>query len=172
MPFFNGRHDQVQLYSETLDTLQCAIVSVSGPFAIVVDMNAPLPCHDALSRHWYRRHPFNTHNYLLHDFLSHTELIVSNFMFAQNCGYTYFNVNTKSYIDHVFIPEYFANCVNGCHIMSNMENNTSDHHPMSLWVQVNVNNQGEVTASKVPSHPRMNWSNSHACDIYTQYMCM
>ena len=65
LPFYNGRNDQLQVYSETLAILQCAIAKVNGPFIIVGDMNAALPMQEQLARQWHRLRPFNPHCYIL-----------------------------------------------------------------------------------------------------------
>ena len=45
MPFFNGSHDQTELYVETLEILQEFLNTYSpdGPVVIMGDFNTPLP---------------------------------------------------------------------------------------------------------------------------------
>ena len=106
MPYGHG--DQIELYSETLDILQSTIDNMEpSPLMIVGDMNADLPKAPEINRHWYRQHPYNKHSYILYDFLRSNELMVSNFNFHQDVSYTYFNITTRSYIDHVF---YIGTC--------------------------------------------------------------
>lgn len=116
-------------------------------------MNAPLPSQNMLNKYWYRRHPFNNHSYLLHDFLSGNDLCVSNFMFDQNCNNTYFNANSRSYIDHIFIPQYFMSNIKSCSIMSELESNVSDHFPVSICMKLNVNSQDNAfgNVDRMPS---------------------
>ena len=92
LPHYNGMHDQIELFSETLDILQASIDDMEpSPLMIVGDMNATLPSNNQLVRNWYRKHPYNRHSYILYDFLCNNELIVANFNFKQNTSYTYCN---------------------------------------------------------------------------------
>ena len=77
---------------------------------------------------------------------------------------------------HVFTPNYFADNVKECKIMSDMsDSTTSDHFPVSsLTVELNIETDSNVNVNdylySVPSFPRVNWSDSHACERYTQYI--
>ena len=169
LPHYDGRNEQLQVYSETLAILQCAIAEVNGPFIIVGDMNAALPMQEQLVRQWHRLRPFNPHSYVLHDFLCENDMIVANFMFPQRLSYTYFNAISSSYIDHIFIPAYFINNVKECSILCDLDYNTSDHFPMSLKIELRVNCDKPCSASleRVPSYPKVNWSNCGSQRLYS-----
>ena len=56
---------------------------------------------------------------------------MANFLFKQPCDYTYFTNNTKSYIDHVFIPGHLVDKVKNCTIIQHTPDHVSDHLPLS-----------------------------------------
>ncbi|KAK2144805.1 hypothetical protein LSH36_729g01005 [Paralvinella palmiformis] len=103
LPYYNDHNDQFQLYHETLDILQSATECKElSPMLNVRDMNANLPRHVQFSGYCYRQHPYNKHSYILYDCFRNNELKSSNFNFDQDVSYTYFNITSHSYIDHVF----------------------------------------------------------------------
>ena len=129
LPHYNGMHDQIELFSETLDILQASIDDMElSPLMIIGDMNATLPSNNQLVRNWYRKHPYNGHSYILYDFLCNNELIVANFNFKQNTSYTYCNAGTKSYIDHVFLSPKAGDLISQCRIIDDLFDNVSDHY--------------------------------------------
>ena len=70
MPYFNGSRDQLELYSETLSALQCSIDSSDpSPIMVIGDLNADLPRHIGLNRHWHKSRPFNAHSLLMYNFM-------------------------------------------------------------------------------------------------------
>ena len=121
LPYYNGLSAQNELYSETLDILKSVIDDIGpAPLMIVGDMNAALPSQVEISRRWYRLHPYNKHSYILYDFLRSNELVVANFCSTQGVNYTYYNVVSRSYIDHVFVSRHTGDIVKSCLIISDL----------------------------------------------------
>ena len=163
MPHFNGQSDQIELYSETLDILQSTIDNMElSPLMIVADMNAALPKVPEINRHWYRQHPYNKHSYILYDFLRNNELMVSNFNFHQDVSYSYFIINTRSYIDHVFTSARVNDMVTHCHIMH-------DLHHTTLQLSIDGSKVPDnVCGNNLPNYPRINWSDTRSCLRYKE----
>ena len=174
LPYYKGTHDQIQCYNETLSTLQCLLDTMEpSPVLIVGDMNTTLPQQQSLSRHWHRMYPHNNNSYILYDFLRNNELSVSNFAFEQGVNYTYFNAQSRSYIDHVFVSKYADNLVKSCKIMYEMSDNISDHYPICTSLVLSVHDMqnfgnNEETFFNVPIYDRIDWSNHDICTIYQQ----
>ena len=82
LPYHNGTVDQLDLFGETIQTLQAFMDNHEGePFMIVGDMNASLPQQRHLGRKWYRQSPYNHNSLMLFDFICDNELYVTNFGF-------------------------------------------------------------------------------------------
>ena len=83
LPYNNHTQEQMDLYIETLDLLQCLLetASMKGPTVIVADMNTTLPQMETLSPYWYKKSPFSYRSALLHDFLLANDLIVANYCY-------------------------------------------------------------------------------------------
>ena len=110
---------------------------------------------------------------MLHDFIIDNNLKVANFEFEQPVGYTYWNGSRVSYIDHVFVSSYAMHSVESCTIMSDVNDNISDHHPIKTVISVSVSsdNISDNIAScnnSVPVYPRVNWSDHHVRLQYQQ----
>ncbi|KAK2143702.1 hypothetical protein LSH36_819g02040 [Paralvinella palmiformis] len=79
LPYYDGKADQIQLYSETLDILQGCIDSCDmSPVMAVGDMNLALPRDALLPTNWYRKHPFTAHSLFRYDFLLQNDLYIGN----------------------------------------------------------------------------------------------
>ena len=127
MPYFNGSRDQLELYSETLNALQCSIDSSDpSPIMVIGDLNADLPRHIGLNRHWHKSRPFNAHSLLMYNFMVDNELYVANHSFPQQINHTYHKGRDTTYIDHVLVSTFLD--INSCGIMCDIDN-VSDHYP-------------------------------------------
>ena len=133
LPCDDRTNDSLDLYSDTLDQLQSLIDAgdPTVPVIVVGDMNASLPKAELIPKTWYKKYPYSKRSLLLYEFLSDSECVVANFLFKQPCDYTYFRNNTKSYIDHVFIPGHLVDKVKNCTIIQHTPDNVSDHLPLS-----------------------------------------
>ena len=178
MPYLNGTVEQIGLYSETIDKLQAIIDECNGtPIMIVGDMNASLPQSNELSRNWHKQHPFTSHSLLLYDFICDNDLYVSNFQFSQMCNYTYEKGGHRSYIDHVIMSQYMANCVSDCKIVFD-DLQTSDHLPIRTNVELEVEIDVHVGSCKsdgssndaVRVCPIVNWDNRDVSKKYSELM--
>ena len=143
MPFYTGSSDQIELYVETLDILQAAVVKcgASSPLMIVGDFNTSLPPSILLRGNWHRSQPFTQYSYVLYEFLCHNNFGVANFAFNQNNNYTYFKGKNISYIDHCVIVSHFMDNVKNCEILSDIPDNCSDHFPIVTWCNLDVKNR-------------------------------
>ena len=173
MPHYNGSMEQIELYSETIDELQDMVDACGTPYVIVGDMNATLPQKTFIQRNWHKKRPFNSNSMLMYDFLMNNELHVANFNFNQPVNYTYFSKHAQSYIDHMFISQNAWEYVLDCKIMSDMQDNVSDHFPLCLSVKLPVNityNDNDLSDS-INKFPRINWSDNSLCSQYSSLVC-
>ena len=178
LPYYNGTADQTSLYNETLDKLQCLVDDCSGsPVVIMGDMNANLPLHSQLTRHWYRSHPFTSHSLMLHDFLVDNDLCVANFSSDQSVNYTYIKGNTKSYLDHAFVSKHNTDCIKNCKIDNCNWAGISDHLPIRLTYQLHldacVSDIQSVKTEKIqvcPKYPKINWDNPKCRQMYVGHL--
>ena len=111
-----------------------------------------LTCRDTPNSqsYWYRQHPYNKHSYILYDILRNNELSSSNFNFAQNVSYTYFNATSQSYIDHVFTSTGAGDIIKRCSILSDLPTNVSDHYPLLTTAEIQVQSNIKHKSSKLP----------------------
>lgn len=95
MPHYTGAASQINLYSQTLEDIQC-IIDTNDPSPVLFsgDMNASMPKSQQLSTKWYRSHPFTRHSLLLYDFACQHVLYCCNYDYPQRINYTY---STKCY---------------------------------------------------------------------------
>ena len=121
MPYYNGKGEQFEKYIETLDTLQSVVelYGVDTPCMLCGDFNTNLPQHRSLDKLWYKHHPFNEYSALLYDFICDNDMYISNFSFKQRSNHTYFKGHTKSYIDHVIVPNRISSYIKECIILDN-----------------------------------------------------
>ena len=173
LPYFNGSADQIDLYGETLQTLQVVLDSHQGePLMVVGDMNASLPQQQPLARNWHRKQPFNVHSLMLFDFICDNDLCVGNFGFTQSVNYTYSKGRNTTYIDHVLIPRHLQHTLINCKIMNDSTYNTSDHLPIHSCVVINYEQTSNVPdvdhSSRIPVFPRLDWSDADMRDLYKQ----
>ena len=131
---------------------------------IVGDMNAPLPTTAELSRCWYRKHPYNKHGFVLYLFFRSKDLEI-------DVPYTVFNTTSNTYIDHVFSSNFAADAIKSCSIISNSALNVSDHYPLHTLIELCFKDDAISDVSNdAPSFPRINWSDSQICSLYSQYV--
>ena len=169
MPYYDGSRNRIKQYSETLEDIQ-QIIDNNDPSPVLLagDMNAPLPVGKQISRQWYKMHPFHQHSLLLYDFLANNDLYCCNFDFNQNVNYTYFKNGHKSYIDHVFLSNFASGQLQGCHILSSLADNVSDHFPIQSNLNVTLNNQNCPVKTNSPiNYPKLDWSNINLRNKYT-----
>ena len=55
----------------------------------------------------------------------------------------YYKGDTVSYIDHVIIPKYCAQMLDYCKILSDAENNVSDHLAISVAISISIGKPDE-----------------------------
>ena len=133
------------------------------------DMNASIPKTDKLNRNWYKSHPYNGNSMLLYDLIVDNNLTVSNFNFDQSVEYTFFNKNNRSYIDHVLASEKAWDWMVSCRIRDDFPDNTSDHFPVISRINLPLlASRKECSGQNMPTHPRINWSDSDMCQRYSE----
>ena len=157
-----------------MDILQSAIDNMApSPMMIVGDMNAPLPTTAELSRCWYRKHPYNKHGFVLYVFLRSKDLEIVDFNFKQDVPYTVFNSTSNTYIDHVFSSNFAADAIKSCSIISNSALNVSDHYSLHTLIELCFKDDAISStdvSNDAPSFPRINWSDSQICSLYSKYV--
>ena len=75
---------------------------------------------------------------LLYDFICSNNLINCNLSYPQKVNHTYAKGSHKSYIDHIFVSDYFLSAVTQCVILSDCPDNTSDHFPIKLSLKLDA----------------------------------
>ena len=163
----------MDLYIETLDLLQCLLetASAKGPTIIVGDMNTTLPQMETLSPYWYKKSQFSYRSALLHDFLLANDLIVANYCYHQHFNYTYQKGNSVSYIDHIFVPDWFIDRITNCVILHNNGNNVSDHFAVQCDISITTEQVKESHNSQGnKSFPKINWDDPEIQQIYSEAM--
>ena len=153
-----------ECFLEILDKLQVLVDNSEPdcPTILVGDMNTCLPDEPQLDSVWYKRRPYSERNLILYNFLSNNNLCVGNFNFAQKVNFTYQRSNARSYIDHVFAPEYIMNSIEACTIIEEDANNINDHLPLSTVIMLKSlqSKHGDV------SFPRPKWHDSNFQNLY------
>ena len=86
--------------------------------------------------------------------------MVANFLFNQEVNFTYKHECDSSYIDHVLIPEYVADMVKECKILSNHIDNTSDQFAVHLSIDLPyvMLTDNKALKQNIYSIPRPNWN--------------
>ena len=131
----------------------------SSPIMILGDFNTTLPQFTQLSRYWYRQ------SFMLYEFLTNNELYVANFDFKHNVNYTYFKGDVSSYIDHCVVSGQLRECVSKCRILSDNHDATSDHYPLEILVnlqiqaEVNVDFKNSFNSLGNNNNVYVNWRN-------------
>ena len=153
-----------ECFLEILDKLQVLVDNSEPdcPTILVGDMNTCLPDEPQLDSGWYKRRPYSERNLILYNFLSNNNLCVGNFNFAQKVNFTYQRSNARSYIDHVFAPEYIMNSIEACTIIEEDANNISDHLPLSTVIML----KSLQSKHDDVSFPRPKWHDSNFQNLY------
>lgn len=141
MPFYNSQISQTELYTETIDILQCSIDQYGNvaPVQILGDFNVKLPQYDvSKSKTWFRTNGFNRHSLIMHDFLLSNNLYIADQCFKQRNEFTYFSHkrNVFTWIDHIAISSQSLSNVQSCEICDMDCLNTSDHLPVRLVLKI------------------------------------
>ena len=139
------------------------------PYVMVGDMNATLPQKTFIQRNFHKKRPFNSNSILMYDFLMNNELHMANFNFNQPVNYTYFSKHAQSYINHMFISQNAWGYVLDCKILSDIQDNVSDHFPLCLSVKlpVNITYKDNDFSDNINKFPRINWSDNLLCSQYS-----
>ena len=170
LPFYNGRAEQIGLYSETLSELQGLIDTCETPFLVVGDMNAPLPNHLPSNRKWHLHPPYTKHSMILHDFVMDNELTIVNHSFPQKVHHTYSKGGYKSYIDHVLCSENMVDSITLCSIGCDDFDNTSDHLPLVVKMELPASQgtEADITnrSNPLPVYPKAKWADE---DVRASY---
>ena len=124
-PYENGTIEQTEMYIETLNKVKVLVESLIGPVIVIGDFNTVLPDRDMLSDYWFKVKPFSNRSAILYDAIVENNMCVANFVFNQKVNYTYFKAGSKSYIDHVLIPQYCIKMLEQCTILYDDGSNTS-----------------------------------------------
>ena len=140
LPFNDSTLGNTELFIDILENLQCIIDQCDNQAPIIVmgDTNTVLPSEQILKDRWYSKKPYNKHSAIFYEFLKENEMTVANFMFPQDINYTYHQGEKCSYIDHVIIPEYFSENITECRILSNAQDNVSDHISISITFSLQI----------------------------------
>ena len=102
---------------------------------------------------------------MLYEFLTNNELYVANFDFKHNVNYTYFKGDVSSYIDHCVVSGQLRECVSKCRILSDNHDATSDHYPLEILVnlqiqaEVNVDFKNSFNSLGNNNNVYVNWRN-------------
>ena len=170
MPFFNGSADHIELYVEVLDILQDVLDThaANSPMMIMGDFNAALPQSNQLMENWHRLRPFNQHSVLLYDFVSNNSLVVSNFDFSQDVNYTYYKSNCRTYIDHCMVTSRTELVVKDCSILSNLADNTSDHFPVAIELEIDISQSEDDGVSMNNTYQQVNWNQKGMKEAYLE----
>ena len=158
-----------ECFLEILDKLQVLIDNSEPdcPTILVGDMNTCLPDEPQLDSGWYKRRPYSKRSLILYNFLSNNNLCVGNFNFAQKVNFTYQGSNARSYIDHVFAPEYIMNSIEACTIIEEDANNISDHLPLSTVIMLkSLQSKHDDERSVNVSFPRPKWHDLNFQNLY------
>ena len=177
LPYNDNTKEQTQIFIETLDQLQCMMDNncANIPTLIVGDMNTVLPENEFLCDNWYSRKPFNSNSGILYDFLNYNKMCVANFMCQQDNLYTFKRGKLQSYIDHVCINEYLCDMILDCKIISQHEDNLSDHLPLSTMLALSVSIPIDQSCPKKYESskifPKPNWQDLSFQEKYKVKVC-
>ena len=96
------------------------------------------------------------------------KLSVANFDLKHRVNYTYFKGNRQSYIDHCLVSSQLSKCITSCNIRSDMKDCTSDHFPVDITVNVDIEHRksAETVNRDKHSFSRFNWSNKLVKETY------
>jgi hypothetical protein len=130
-------------------------------------MNTVLPQREMLGNNWASKYPFKRRSHILYDFLADNNLLVANFCFEQERNYTFFRNDVSSYIDHIFIPDHLLENVAQCTILSLEADNTGDHLPVSINLDVKVPSTKQECYPEINKYPRPLWDK---CDFKNAYV--
>ena len=84
-------------------------------------------------------------------------------------NYTYHQGEKCSYIDHVIIPEYFSENITECRILSNAQDNVSDHMAISITFSLQIHYPlGKNIHRKEYLFPRARWTDPDFLCHYTK----
>ena len=158
LPFYNWSAEQIESYMDTLNKIQC-LIDICGentPVMVTGDFNTTLPQADTLVLNWYKRKPFNRNSALLYSFINDNNMCVPNFLFNQHVNFTYSNVISSSYIDHMLVPEYVSDMITDCKILSGDVDNLIDHFAISLSMNLPVNIE-KIDGDKNPDFAKIRY---------------
>ena len=161
LPFYDSSEGNTELYIDTLVSLQCVLDECDNQASTIImgDTNTVLPQDEMLTDRWFRKRPYSKWSGMLCDFLNQNEMTVDNFMFKQKVSHTYQQGDKQSYIDHMFVPQYFSENITDCKILSEDLDNMSDHTAVSMAVKVPViESQSAGSQKKNYKFPHARWA--------------
>ena len=170
LPYDDNNVLTYESYMNVIQEIQGFVDNCDSPCMIVGDFNTRLPQSSSLSNKWYKRRPFTKRSVLLYDFICDNQLYVANFSYHQNVNYTFFNSVSRSYIDHVLVPEYLQENVLDCSIQEVCADNTSDHLAIQCSLKLSVSrpkDSEECELSLCPKYPRPKWDDTRVRARYT-----
>ena len=159
--FYDSSEGNTELYIDTLVSLQCVLDECDNqaPTIILGDTNTVLPQDEMLTDRWFQKRPYFKWSGMLYDFLNQNEMTVANFMFKQKVSHTYQQGDKQSYIDHMFVPQYFSENIMDCKILSEDLDSMSDHTAVSMAVKVPViESQSAGSQKKNYKFPHARWA--------------
>ena len=172
LPCNDSKPETMELYIQCLDQIQSVIDNCANnaPFIIMGDFNTTLPDEDTLKENWFCNKPYKPRSAVLYELISSNEMCVANFLFQQDVSHTFSSVNGSSYIDHIIIPTYMCDRVLSCEILHSNSDNTSDHCPvrvdLDIRVDHTVSSSNKNPTNPLPFFPRPRW---HDCDFQKLY---
>ena len=116
--------------------------------------------HVTSSSKWYTQSGYNQHSRIMYYFMCSNEMVSLDLKYQQTTKYTYFCIKSGVYtwIDHVLSTNYDTENVQSCCIEPLIDNNVSDHLPISMVYRVQVPTAKTTPSQKRPqqSHPIIN----------------
>ena len=81
LPYNDGGKEQMELYMDTLDQIQCLIDQSDSevPIIIIGVFNTVLPDTESLTEKWYCRKPYNKMSGILYEFLVQNDFVFLTF---------------------------------------------------------------------------------------------
>ena len=87
-------------------------------------------------------------------------------------NYTYQKGNAVSYIDHLFVPDWFFDRITNCVILHNNGNDVSEHFAVQCDILVTTEQPKESLCDSQgnKSFPKINWDDPEIQQIYSEAM--
>ena len=174
MPFFNGSAEKLEEFIDTCDVIQTLIDKYGScaPVMVAGDFNTQLPQSSSLNTKWYKSKGFNKYSSVLYDLISGNNMLAVDLCFKQSPNYTYFNHANQhfTWIDHILCFKRDFSKVISCDIISEDDENVSDHLPMSVKFSLPV--ISSMPDTNLPSNcddftpPK--WTNHTSNEAYRQ----